>query len=143
MDRKFAAAAANWKLEQKYETLGPRTLTKRNKRARKESNRLPIKTPNGSIVHVAPALESDTDSDDDDPRDKAREEAPAVEGAQEEETAQPERPKIPERRRVVEAKEELAKIATAVQEDPEENVRLFNLYHHSTTVRGACCVGGV
>lgn len=131
----------DWKLEQKYETLGPRTLTKRNKRARKESNRLPIKTPTGSIVHVAPALEFDTDSGSDaDAQDEASEEAPAAEGAQEEEAAQPEQPKVPERRRVVEAKEELAKIATAVQEDPEENVRPSRL-----TVRGACelTAGGV
>jgi nucleolar complex protein 3 len=114
------ANAANWQLEQTYETRGPRSL-KRGKKDAKESNRLPIKTASGIVVrHAAPPSPDATDDESEEEEDEEVEEETVAEPEEE-------KPKIPERQRVLEAKEELAKIASAVQEDPEENVCLFSL----------------
>lgn len=112
------ANAANWDLEQKYETRGPRQL-KRKKSELESSNRLPIKTAAG-IVHVKAVAPPPIESEDETVDESEAEEDAAIE----EEIAEPEeeKPKIPEKQRVLMAKEELAKIASAVQEDPEENV---------------------
>ena len=120
------ANAANWDLEQKYETRGPREL-KRKKSEVETSNRLPIKTAAG-IVHVksvakpTPAEiqeELVEENDNDESASEAEEEETVV--------APMDMPKVPEKTRVLMAKEELAKIASAVQEDPEENVRFSAL----------------
>jgi nucleolar complex protein 3 len=120
------ANAANWQLEQTYETRGPRSL-KRGKKDVKESNRLPIKTASGIVVRHAAPPSPDT-TDDESEEDEEVEEEAAEETVVESEE---EKHKIPERQRVLEAKEELAKIASAVQEDPEENVcHFFSLWIH-------------
>jgi nucleolar complex protein 3 len=114
MDR--FANAASWKLEQTYETRGPR-VPKRQKKE-KGSTRLPIKTASGIVVqHVTsgPVVEEDVDEGNE-------EEESEEEVVEEMVIEQEQKLKIPERQRVLEAKEELARIALAIQEDPEENV---------------------
>lgn len=121
------ASAANWNLEQSYETK-PR-ISKKSKRDR-EPTRLPIKTADGIIQRVeAPPSPSATDSDASDSEDdaqKASELADSLERTRikEEQEARDAKPKIPEKQRIVEAKEEIARVASMVNEDPEENVGL-------------------
>jgi len=118
MDR--FASAADWKLEQKYETRGPRLAKKPAAKERKTKSggggRLPIKTQDGTIVPVTPSPEvSEDESEEEEVAAAVKEE---VREAREEEK----KPKVPEKKRVIDAKEELARIASQVQEDPEENV---------------------
>jgi len=129
MDRRFAASAANWKLEQKYETQGPRLSKKhasakvRRSKSGGGAGRLPIKKQDGTVVAVAPSPEVSEDESEEEEREKdvileVRENGEKKKDEEEEE----EKPKVPEKIRVIDAKEELARIASQVQEDPEENV---------------------
>ncbi|KAF8540859.1 nucleolar complex-associated protein-domain-containing protein [Trichophaea hybrida] len=127
MDR--FANAANWKLEQTYETCGPRVLKRQKKE--KESTRLPIKTASGIVVqHVAsgPVVQEEEDEGE----EKEEKEEKEEENVEEMVVEQEQKPKIPERQRVLEAKEELARIAFAVQEDPEENVAMCKCMREMT-----------
>ena len=108
----FLANAATWNLEQGYETK-PRKLKKQ-----KESKRLPIMTMNG---WVAPALTA--------PEEKIEESDSASmserEGDEQKQTvdkiANDQEPEIPIRQQILEAKEELARLASLINEDPEEH----------------------
>lgn len=112
------AAAAQWNLEQDYEQR-PRALKKR--KAEIESTRLPIKTPSGLIKQaIISEQESESDGEDASGEDGSEWEGVVEEPAEEGEI----RPKASERQRIVDAKEELANIATNLNEDPEENVSL-------------------
>jgi nucleolar complex protein 3 len=112
------AAASNWDLEQSYEQ-GPRSL-KRKKKDKKENTRLPIKTAHGIVQQVeAPPSPEETETEDEDDRQKGAE---WTGFAEKEDVKKEEKPRIPERQRVLEAKEELARLASALNEDPEENV---------------------
>jgi nucleolar complex protein 3 len=126
----FMKNAASWNLEQDYESK-PRKGSKKNVKEAKPSNRLPIKTADGRI-EVLRGLEDEMDSDEDwlegrDDGDEDGEEAEqdgklnagaAADGEEEEEEK-------PEHEQILEAQEELAKIATAVNESPEDNVGAF------------------
>lgn len=118
------AGAANWNLEQSYET-GARKVKRQKKE--KEPKRLPIKTAKG-IVHAQldeDSTEDEAGSEDEEEKDgKGDMEGDKGEGDDVVEKMKEleMKPKIPEKQRVLEAKEELAKIAFAIQEDPEENV---------------------
>ncbi|KAI5863139.1 nucleolar complex-associated protein 3 [Durotheca rogersii] len=121
IQKAFLTNAASWNLEQNYEA-----RARKSKKKEKENNRLPLKLPDGRIQHVsAPvddlkSVESDDDwlegaengSNDDDEEGKRRRQAE-------------EKPKIPERQQILEAKEELAKIALLLNENPEENAGAF------------------
>jgi nucleolar complex protein 3 len=113
----FFSRAAEWDLEQDYERR-PRKAKKD-----KEKTRLPIKTAEGVIQHVeeSKVAEEDSDSflDTDTDGEDAAEESPAEKQAQEE------APKVPLKVQIIEAKEELAKIATLINEDTEEHVGSF------------------
>jgi nucleolar complex protein 3 len=108
----FVANAAKWDLEQDYENR-PRKLNKQ-----KENKRLPVKTTEGwTQIQAAPEEtkeEEDSDSflgsGSEDEEDEAADEV--VE----------EKPKISQRQQIIEAKEELARIAGLVNEDPEEHI---------------------
>lgn len=114
----FYTRAAEWELEQDYE-LRPRKAKKD-----KEKTRLPIKTADGAIHHVeepeAAEEESDSFLDTDSDEENAVEESVA-----EKEQVQEEAPKVPLKVQVIEAKEELARIAMLINEDPEEYVGSF------------------
>lgn len=128
--KSFFKNASNWNLEQDYESR-PRK-GKKNKDEKKEAkfltHRLPIKTADGRIEQLRDLeddddaeVESDTEwlegreHDDDDERE--------WDGPEEDEK-EPEVEK-PEHEQILEAQEELAKLATAVNEDPEANVAAF------------------
>jgi nucleolar complex protein 3 len=109
----FFKTASSWNLEQDYETR-PR---KKNKKE-KESTRLPIKTAEGLVQQVeAPEEEEDNESDL-----AWLSEGESVEEEEEEKQKNPEKPI---KQQILEAKEELAKIALMLNEDPEENTGAF------------------
>ncbi|KAJ9193839.1 hypothetical protein DTO021D3_7307 [Paecilomyces variotii] len=112
----FYSRAAEWDLEQDYERR-PRKAKKD-----KEQSRLPIKTAEGSIEHVkteAPEEDSDSffDSDEDGDVQAAT--------AEPEPEKVPELPKIPLKLQIIQTKEELARLAGLINEDPEEHVSSF------------------
>ncbi|EON97803.1 putative nucleolar complex-associated protein 3 protein [Phaeoacremonium minimum UCRPA7] len=116
VQKAFFKNAASWNLEQDYEN------RPRKGKKDKESSRLPIKTADGHIQHVAP-LRDDVVSIDSD--------AEWLEGG-EEDVDEPEtdekpqeQPKIPEREQILRAQEELAKIGSQLNEEPEENPGAF------------------
>jgi nucleolar complex protein 3 len=107
----FLKSAAKWDLEQDYENR-PRKLNKK-----KENKRLPVRSAEGWVAPpTAPEIkeeESDSflgsgDDGDEEPEEEAEEEE--------------QKPKIPARQQILEAKEELARIASLVNEDPEEHI---------------------
>ncbi|OJD16157.1 hypothetical protein AJ78_03646 [Emergomyces pasteurianus Ep9510] len=110
----FYSRAAEWDLEQDYERR-PRKTNKRDK----EKSRLPIKTAEGVIEHVAePILEDESENPFDSDEDDVEEQP---------ETDVVEKPKVlvPAKAQILEAKEELARIAELINEDPEEHTGLF------------------
>ncbi|KAI2472029.1 nucleolar complex-associated protein 3 [Annulohypoxylon bovei var. microspora] len=117
IQKSFLANAANWDLEQDYET-----RARKGKKNEKQSTRLPLKLPGGRVQHVsAPAvdfgsLESDEDWLEGEDAGSEDEEA---------RVKQPAKPDIPEHQQIREAKEELAKIALLLNETPEENGGAF------------------
>lgn len=104
--------AADWDLEQKYE--------QRSRTRKQESTRLPIKTPEGKIERIA---ERDISEDEDSFLGTESEgddgcETPPTDGVED-------TPTIPLREQIVSAKEELARIAFLLNEDPEEHAGSF------------------
>ncbi|RYO81876.1 hypothetical protein DL763_008431 [Monosporascus cannonballus] len=120
IQKQFFKNAASWDLEQDYET----KARKGKKKEKKESTRLPIRLPDGRLQQVtAPAsdlrsVESDEDWLEEDGGGDVSDEGP-------QERAVPEKPDIPEPQQILEAKEELAKLASALNENPEESVGNF------------------
>ncbi|KAL4811997.1 nucleolar complex-associated protein-domain-containing protein [Aspergillus spinulosporus] len=115
----FYSHAAEWDLEQDYEQR-PRKLNKKEK----ERTRLPIKTAEG-FQNVEPS-ESEAEEDDsflatDD--DDMDEDGDA--GVDETEESEEEAPKIPLKQQIIQAKEEIARTATLINEDPEEHISSF------------------
>ncbi|KAE8348873.1 nucleolar complex-associated protein-domain-containing protein [Aspergillus coremiiformis] len=117
---KFYNNAAEWDLEQDYERR-PRKLSKKDK----ERTRLPIKTAEGiqNIDEPEPE-ESDSFLGTDNEEDAASDAENDVD-EHEEEPAEEEKPKIPMKLQIFQAKEELAKLATLINEDPEEHIASF------------------
>ncbi|KAI8959119.1 nucleolar complex-associated protein 3 [Daldinia sp. FL1419] len=112
IQKAFLTNAANWDLEQDYET-----RARKGKKKEKESTRLPLKLPGGRVQqYSAPvdsfqAIESDEDW---------------LDGAEDvSEGEEAEEPEIPEHQQILEAKEELAKIALMLNETPDENTGAF------------------
>lgn len=108
--------ASTWNLEQDYET-----RPRKQKVKGKESTRLPIKTADGAIVQVAQSEQvEEADSDlewlEDEDTEPLQDETPVeIE----------EKPTVPVRQQILEAKEELAKIALVLNEEPEDNIGAF------------------
>ncbi|KAJ5638464.1 hypothetical protein N7528_000854 [Penicillium herquei] len=108
-----------WDVEQDYERR-PRKTNKKDD----ERTRLPIKTSEG-LVQTAEEPEDageETDSflgtDDDEMEDGSADE-------QSDEEIEPPKPKIPIKVQIMQAKEDLARIASLINEDPEDHVALF------------------
>lgn len=109
----FVKRAAHWSLEQDYEQ-----RPRKKRKDAKETTRLPIKTAEGklrpSLLKDVPDLSegsaSETSDDDEGEPEVVQQEAEDV-------------PELPLTRQILEAKEELARIAGLINEDPEENVR--------------------
>ncbi|KAK4691110.1 nucleolar complex protein 3, partial [Lecanoromycetidae sp. Uapishka_2] len=110
----YLKQAARWNLEQNYEQR-PRKQRKREQ----ENTRLPIKTAEGRIEQLqAPQAKSEDedswlDSGDEDEHDHVPD------------TVNEEEVKVPIRQQILDAKEELAKIASLINEDPEEHAGAF------------------
>jgi len=117
-DRKSAylTNAAKWHLEQDYEQR-PRKLKKQ-----KENVKLPVRTTEGWVERPSePAEEHGDDEADGYSGPSASEGEHGEHGVQDDQPA-PEQSKVSQRQQVLEAKEELARIASLVNEDPEEHI---------------------
>ena len=107
----FSNRAAGWNLERDYEQR-PR---KQKKKKEKENTRLPIKTAEGRLEQLkVPEVTNDDDNWLSSEEGSFQDFGPA----QEEIT-------VPIRQQILEAKEELARLATLVNEDPEEHAGVF------------------
>jgi len=108
----FSQNASKWNLEQAYEQ-----RPRKHKKA-KDNMRLPIKTAEGRVEHIAqPVIDDNASessfgslSDDNPPTEEAVKE-PVPEG-----------PKLSPKEEILQAKEELARIAALINEDPEEHM---------------------
>jgi nucleolar complex protein 3 len=113
----FYTRAAQWDLEQDYEQR-PRKANKKDKR---EKTRLPIKTADGILQHVeelqTTVEESDSFLDTDEEEEIA--DRATEEGIQKEIST------VPLKAQIIQAKEEFARLATLINEDPEEHVGSF------------------
>lgn len=113
----FFSNAAQWNLEQDYEQ-----LPRKQKNREKESARLPIKTPDGRVERLQVVEKEDNHGSGPDSRhdDESAEEAQvAIEVDEKIE------PPVSIRQQVLEAKEELARLAGLINENPEENASAF------------------
>ncbi|WYZ40526.1 hypothetical protein EsH8_IV_000867 [Colletotrichum jinshuiense] len=128
IQKSFFKSAAGWNLEQDYEN-----RPRKGKKDKKESTRLPIKTADGRIEQYR-ALEGDNDdaasveSDGEWLEGREDEDATAEAAAErlrQDRRKEEEESNLPEHVQIHQAKEELAKIAMALNEDPEENVGAF------------------
>ncbi|KAG6039649.1 hypothetical protein E4U41_002346 [Claviceps citrina] len=124
----FFKQAANWNLEQDYEN-----RPRKGKKADKESSRLPLKTADGRLELLkgldpdddAASIDSDTEwlegRDDDDVEaecDSGQDKRKRGRKEEEEEAES----HVVESQKILEAQEELAKAATLLNENPEENI---------------------
>lgn len=121
----FMKNASGWNLEQDYESR-PRKGAKKVK-AEKPSNRLPIKTADGRVEAFRGLDEDEVSVESDTEWIEGRDEESE---ADDEKAAAPKEDKEeveakPEHEQILEAQEELAKLATAVNENPEDNVGAF------------------
>lgn len=117
------ARAADWDLEQEYEQ------RPRNKKV-KESTRLPIKTAEGRVQRVQEAVRNPGDEEHDDDEDSFLgfdSDGEDAKGTREPGTppTEPEPIKIPLKQQILSAKEEIARIAGLLNEDPEEHAGSF------------------
>ena len=111
----FVANAAKWDLEQDYEQR-PRKVKKQ-----KENTKLPVRTVEGWTEPTVPSgdalQEDDSDSFLGSGSGSDGGEEDGVQAHEVDET-----PKVSQRQQIIEAKEELARIASLVNEDPEEHI---------------------
>jgi nucleolar complex protein 3 len=112
----FSKQASTWNLEQDYESR-PRKGNKREK----ENTRLPIKTSEGLIQQVEVPEEVNEEKSDLEWLGAHESEDEIAEEVAEE----VQKHTIPVRQQILEAKEELARIALLLNEDPEENAGAF------------------
>ncbi|KAK8915508.1 Nucleolar complex protein 3 [Metarhizium anisopliae] len=113
----FFKHASNWNLEQDYES-----RPRKGKKNEKENTKLPIKSQDGRLELLkgldpdddAASIESDTEWLEG--RDGG------VESEDEEVVEEKKVAEVPEAQRILEAQEELAKAAMALNENPEENI---------------------
>lgn len=114
--KQFFKSAQSWDLEQEYES-----KARKGGKNKKESSRLPVRLADGRIQQFQ-ANEDDVASVDDEDW-LAGNDISDVESDGEQPVY--EEPKIPVQQQIMEAKEELAKVATALNEFPEENGSAF------------------
>ena len=108
----FFKQASSWNLEQDYET-----RPRKGKKKEKESTRLPIITSEGRIQQVEEPEENQEERNDLEWLEAQQSGEEIVEEIQ--------KPTTPVREQILEAKEELARIALLLNEEPEENTGAF------------------
>ena len=108
----FLKQASSWNLEQDYES-----KPRKGKKKDKEHTRLPIKTSEGLVEQVEVQEEAKEEESD----------LEWLEGdkSDEEVVEEVKTPTVPLRQQILEAKEEMARIALLLNEDPEENAGAF------------------
>ena len=107
----FSSRIAGWNLEQDYEQ-----RPRKQKRRDKENSRLPIKTAEGKVEQLqVPEVIHEEDDSWLSSEDRSTEDSESV----------PKETKPPIRQQILEAKEELARLATLINEDPEEHAGAF------------------
>ena len=106
----FSNRAAGWNLEQNYEQ-----RPRKQKKKEKENTRLPIKTSEGRLEQL-----KFPDVTHDDVSWHSSEEGSIEDSGNVQEEAE-----IPIRQQILSAKEELARLATSINEDPEEHAGMF------------------
>ncbi|EHK18746.1 uncharacterized protein TRIVIDRAFT_43833 [Trichoderma virens Gv29-8] len=111
----FFKQAANWDLEDSYEN-----RRRKSKKSSKESTKLPIKTADGRL-EILRELEKEEDLV------SVESDTEWLEGREDDIESEPEEveeeaPTVSEAQQIREAQEELAKLATALNENPEEHV---------------------
>ena len=115
-DRNAATGFTRWNLEQDYE--------KRARKGKKDDKhkKLPIKTADGDLVDQEEEQPEPAPQDDD-----ADSFLASDDGEEEvaEEPEKPEAPKLSPKQEILQAKEELARIASVMSEDPEDNIGLL------------------
>ena len=115
----FFSRASKWNLEQDYEQ------RPRHKKAKdRENTRLPIKTAEGrveplQVANIPEEANKDSPLDSDVTADSSVEELEAKEK---------ESPTVPVRQQIIEAKDELARVASLINEDPEEHAGAFRTF---------------
>ncbi|KAJ2904602.1 hypothetical protein MKZ38_007581 [Zalerion maritima] len=116
VQKSFFKSTANWDLEENY-------AAKRKKVSRQESSKLPIKTVDGRLQHgrVDP-IQDGEEEEGNAGRDGIDD--GWISGLQKDSEKEPV-PARPEKQQIKEAKEQLANIATAVNEEPEDNTSAF------------------
>ena len=111
--KQFAKRASQWDLEQDYEQ---RPRKKRNQD--KQTSRLPIKTADGqlrpSLLQEVPGEEADRAIESSDGEEIGDAPTEVLQGE--------DVPLVPLKQQILDGKEELAKIASLINEDPEANV---------------------
>lgn len=110
----FYERAAEWNLEQQYEQ-----RPRKQKKKERESSRLPIKTADGRVEQLRTGQGKSEDEDSWLGSENGSEQPEPLTIVEEEEV------KIPIRQQILEAKEELARIAGLINEDPEEHAGGF------------------
>lgn len=113
----FFANAARWNLEQDYEQ-----RPRKQKKKEKENTRLPIKTAEGRVEQLQLSEIKDDDEDSWLGSEKDDNDSQVENPAEVEE----DRPEIPVRQQIIEAKEELARIAGLIAENPEEHAGAYS-----------------
>lgn len=118
IQKQFFKSAQSWNLEEDYENR-PRKGKQKKQKKLADATKLPIRAAPGTWVTQE---EEDAEiASDAEWLESEGEEAPEEEEAQPE----PEAPKIPEKEQIRRAQEEMAKIATQLNEDPEEHPGAF------------------
>ena len=106
----FSNRAAGWNLEQNYEK-----KPRKQKKKERENTRLPIKTAEGRLEQLqVPDVTHDDDSWLSSEEASIEDPGPVQEEAE-----------VPISQQILEAKEELARLATSINEDPEEHAGMF------------------
>lgn len=119
IQKAYFKSAASWDLEERYAA--------KQQKKRKDTTKLPIKTADGQIKHAELASEEENDEEySAASNEEWLDSATGGQGERQDDqltTA----PAKPDYLQILEAKEELAKIATTVNEDPEENSSAFRM----------------
>ena len=113
----FFANASRWNLEQDYENR-PRKLNRKEK----ENTRLPIKTAEGRIE---PLVVPEVKDEDEDSWLGSEAMDEGGRGSEQEDETRYEELKLSNKQQILDAKEELARIASLINEDPEEHSGAF------------------
>lgn len=125
----FSKHAAQWTLEQDYE----RRPRKQDKI--KITSRLPIKTSQGEVEYLQPLAE---DNDDASSFGSLEDDTPPTEASEGDDTLEEDEvEKLSPKQQILQAKEDLAKIASLINGDPEDHIGSLHLLAEITSSRNA------